>query len=75
MNYIMNLYCYENILLNRIEQVLRYCFFLWLSLGNSKFEKLRDVMILPSKRTLQLFKSKIPKGDGYRQEVFDELGT
>ena len=56
------------------QQVLRYCFFLWLSLGNSKFEKLRDVLVLPSKRTLQLFKSNVPQGDGYRQTVFNELG-
>ena len=57
------------------QQVLRYCFFLWLSLGNSKFDKLRDVLILPSRRTLQLMKSKIPSGDGYRKEVFQQLGA
>ena len=55
-------------------QVLRYCFFLWMSLGNSKFDKLRDVMVLPCRRTLQLFKKKIPSGDGYRREVFEKLG-
>ena len=56
------------------QQVLRYCFFLWLSLGNSKFDKLRDVLILPSRRTLQLMKASIPRGDGYRPEVFKQLG-
>ena len=30
-------------------------------------------MVLPSKRTLQLFKSRIPGGDGYRKDVFKEL--
>ena len=55
-------------------QVLRYCFYLWLCLGNSKFKRLRDVLILPSKRTLQLFKSKIPNGEGYIPEVFRSLG-
>ena len=56
------------------QQVLRYCFFLWLSLGNTKFNKLRDVMILPSRRLLQFYKKKIPSGDGYRQDVFTRLG-
>ena len=57
------------------QQVLRYCFFLWLSLGNTKFDKLRDVLILPSRRTLQLMKANIPRGDGYRPEVFKQLGN
>ena len=30
-------------------------------------------MVLPSKRTLQLFKSRIPKGDGFHRGVFKEL--
>ena len=55
-------------------QVLRYCFYLWLCLGNSKFERLRDVLVLPSRRRLQLFKSSIPSGDGYRKDVFEKLG-
>ena len=55
-------------------QVLRYCFYLWLCLGNTKFERLRDVLVLPSRRRLQLFKASIPSGDGYQQEVFDALG-
>lgn len=45
-----------------------------MALGNSKFDKLRDVMVLPCQRTLQLFKKKIPSGDGYRKEVFEKLG-
>ena len=55
-------------------QVLRYCFYLWLCLGNTKFDRLRDVLILPSRRRLQLFKSSIPSGDGFRKDVFDTLG-
>ena len=57
-----------------VLQVLHYCFYLWLCLGNSKFERLRDVLVLPSRRRLQLFKSNIPSGDGYRKEVFDQMG-
>lgn len=57
-----------------LSQVLRYCFFLWLCLGNSKFDRLRDVLVLPSRRRLQLFKSKIPSGDGIRKDVFTKLG-
>jgi len=55
-------------------QVLRYCFFLWMSLGNSKFDRLRDVLVLPDKRSLQMFKKKIPTGDGFRKESFQRLG-
>ena len=54
-------------------QVLSYCFYLWLKLGNSKFENLRDVMVLPSKRTLQLMKSNMPNGSGYQDDCFDAL--
>ena len=53
--------------------VLRYCFYLWLRVGNSKFEAMRDVLILPSKRTLQLLKSSIPSGDGFQSQVYEEL--
>ena len=65
---------FANIVVFILFQVLRYCFFLWLSLGNTKFEKLRDVLILPSRRTLQLYKKTIPSGDGFRKDVFARLG-
>ena len=32
------------------------------------------MLVLPSRRRLQLFKASIPSGDGYQQEVFDALG-
>ena len=69
------LYIHIYICIYMLLQVLRYCFFLWMSLGNSKFERLRDVLVLPDKRTLQMFKKRIPSGDGFRKEVFQRLGT
>ena len=57
-------------------QVLTYCYYLWSAIGNKTFDGLRQVLILPSRRTLQIFKSRVPHGDGIRQEVcikFQEL--
>ena len=42
-------------------------------MGNRKFEKLRDVLVLPSKRTLQIMKSKIPNGSGYQRHLYEKL--
>lgn len=54
--------------------MMRYCFYLWLRLGNNKFENLREFLILPSKRTLQIFREHhVPEGDGYRRDVFLQL--
>ena len=47
--------------------------YLWLRLGNRKFEKLRQVLILPTKRTLQVMKNTIPHGAGYQPELFEQL--
>lgn len=56
-----------------VLQVLRYRFYLWLRMGNRKFEKLRQVLILSNRRTLQLMKNKIPHGSGYQHKLFEQL--
>lgn len=56
------------------KQVLRYCLFMWIRLGNSKFENLREVLTLPSRRTLQIEKSKLPvNGSGFQTDIFIAL--
>ena len=56
------------------QQVLSYMFYLWLKLGNSKFEHLRDFVVLPPKRTLlQLMKSRLPNGSGYKVEFYEAV--
>ena len=42
-------------------------------MGNTKFEKLRKILILPHKRTLQVMKNNIPHGSGYQKELFEKL--
>ena len=47
--------------------------YLWLRLGNRKFEKLREVLILPTRRTLQVMKNRIPHGSGFQPRLFEQL--
>ena len=55
-------------------QVLRYCFFRWSRMGKSNFDKLRDVLVLPSNRTLRMFKAKhIPQGGGVTKSILQSL--
>ena len=51
---------------------------MWLRLGNSKFDNLRSTkggfLTLPSRRTLQIEKSKLPvNGSGFQTEIFEAL--
>ena len=59
-------------------EVLRYCLFMWIRLGNSKFDSLRSskggILTLPSRRTLQIEKLKLPvNGDGFNKDTFMAL--
>ena len=51
---------------------------MWIRLGNSKFDNLREskggFLTLPSRRTLQIEKSKLPvNGSGFQTEIFEAL--
>ena len=54
-------------------KVLNYCFFLWIRMGNKRFKKLREILILPNLRTLQRIKSKCPMGSGITPESLEQL--
>ena len=57
-----------------VEQVLRYCYYLWLRLGNKRFEDLREFLTLPSPSTLKNMNLKMNvNGDGFQKNVFLEL--
>ena len=52
------------------EQVLRYCYFLWVRLGHNKFNKLREILVLPARRTLQNYRHKhVPDGSGFSKKL------
>ena len=49
-------------------------FFRWSRLGRKNFDKLRDVLILPSERTLQMYRSKhVPQGGGLSKTILQNL--
>lgn len=47
---------------------------MWLRLGNKRFKNMREVLLLPSDRTLQLYRTKMPtNGGGFHVSVFESL--
>ena len=55
-------------------QVLYYCLWLWIRIGRKPFNTLRKILVLPSQRTLQMYKARIPHGDGYQSDLVQEVG-
>ena len=54
-------------------KVMRICFFMWTAMGNKNFDRLRSLLMLPHKRSLQRFGKNMPNGNGIRSEMFVAL--